>query len=171
MTFVEEYYFLFLSLILAIVLSSIVRDTLAIKAIRKSPESNEFIFRRNRWSVLWITVFIAGNSLTHWEGWTLGIILLLTLFSIVVAISLIYNSEVVRLNSDSITINGSREKVKVADITGVSITDSEIAIHTKKYINHHRLMTKDLMDKKWPDFQTALEQYASQFDHIEVERA
>lgn len=133
------------------------------------PKHNTFIFRGDPWQIAWSIGFPIIFISLQWSRWTFVFLIPLAFLIAIITLSVLYNKKVVILGQDRISTNDRSIKVKTEDITGIRISKHEVSLHTKKYINHHRLMTGDLVDKEWPEFQEAIAQYASQFDHIKVE--
>lgn len=106
----------------------------------------------------------------HRERWTILYLPALILIITSITLASIYNQYILSFENGLVRINSKSVKMKLADITGVRISDHEITFHTTKYLNHHSLMAKDLVDTSWPEFQEAVEQYAAQFDHIDIEK-
>lgn len=170
MVFLNDHFLIFISLLMTIVIIVQIRSAMSIRSARNSPVPGEFILKQSMWNIFWISILFTAQIWMHWERWTILYLPALILIITAIVLASINNQSTISFENDLVLVNNKLVKMKAADITGVRISDHEVTFHTTKYINHHRLMTEDLVDKNWQEFQEAVEQYVAQFDHIEIER-
>lgn len=136
------------------------------RLIRTEAHKNKFVFRRNDGFLLLVLIplvvfvtTILSESMSANFFWFISLLFLLAVF-------MLFNQRFVKLEHDIILFKDREVRIKGTDITKVLISSSEVIIDTLNYT----FKRKSLRDKNWSEFQEAVADYASQFDHIKVER-
>lgn len=166
----QDYVLFFSSALMIVILIFQIRRKNEIKSKQLLAQPNEFVFKGKPGSGVWAMGVVLTNSAINWGGWNIGLLLFIILYAAVVFMSIAYAYEVLLLEEDGVQVQPGLLKVKSEVITGISISEYEVALHTKKYKNHHCFKDKTLRSKNWVDFLDAIEQYAFRFDHIKIER-
>lgn len=141
-----------------------------VKAAMTSDKPNGFVFQKSRWDVLWLIIAPIPIVLTSRMKVNTISLVIFAIFALFFILRLVINKMVIIADDNGIRSTDGYLKIKPFDMTGIRISDHEVAIHTEKRVNRHRFMRERLRGKQWPEFQGAIAQYASQFDHIKVER-
>ncbi|MCE7997104.1 MAG: hypothetical protein HEP71_34410 [Roseivirga sp.] len=141
-----------------------------VRVIQQSPEPNQFIFKQSIWEVLFPILFLISMTLPNWDRirtihFIFGVIVLL-----LVVFRFFSNKLIIVFEKEGLRTNNQRLKVKSANIRAIRISDHEVTFHTAKFPKRHRLYIEKLEGKEWKELQEEVSRYASQFDHIEIER-
>ncbi|GEM_PF-6353985 len=138
------------------------------KDIMASEHDNKFVFSRNDGFTFipvipLVIIIIFVPSLP-------SVLLMLPFTLILLVLYISFNQQRVNLEEDIVLFKDREVRVSNTEVTRVSISENEVIIDTTKYLNHYSFKSKRLMDKNWIDFQKAIGQYTSQFNHIKVEK-
>lgn len=134
-----------------------IKNIRAIRAAVKSPQKNDFIFKRHWSDIAFPVLFISMFTWLHLGNLDFQLIPLYLLTLIFLILALINNRQIISFQEEAINASFDITDIKSYKIMNLRISQHEVTIRTQLPKKTYRFKTEYLLGKSWLEFQQAVE--------------